>query len=166
MVCPYIKSARKFISYNYRDVFGSLIKLNQHFPAIQTLFLLNLLAWVTIKLIGLAKRTRVLGNKDCHPLLELTEARGERSGSSCSPTPLIVKLWHICGIPGWAWQMLVSDSFNVIIKKASKGTIDPAISQWADGETFMFFCHKLSLREVCSWDIGFARRSSIHEPKG
>ena len=35
-LCPYIGSTRKFISYNYRDVFGSLIKLNWHFPVSHT----------------------------------------------------------------------------------------------------------------------------------
>ena len=44
--------------------------------------------------------------------------------------------------------------------------IDPVISQMANGETFMFFHHKLTLREICSWDAGFVRRNSVHESEG
>ena len=51
---------------------------------------------------------------------------------------------------------MASDSLNVIIKKACKGTIDPVIRQKGDGETSIFSCHKLLLREICSWDVGFA----------
>ena len=90
---------------------------------------MNSVTWVTIKPMGLANRTRVPGDKDHHPLSVLTEARGERSGSSWSPTPLRVKLWEICGIPGWAQQKSVSDSLNVITWKACKGMNDLVISQ-------------------------------------
>ena len=35
-------STRNFIPYNYKSVFALLFNLNWHLPAIQTLFLLNL----------------------------------------------------------------------------------------------------------------------------
>ena len=44
--------------------------------------------------------------------------------------------------------------------------IDPVISQMADRETSTFSHHKVLLREICSWDIGFVRRSSVHKPEG
>ena len=71
LVCPYLRSARNFIPYNYKYVFALLINHNQHLPTIWTMFLLNLAAWVAIKPMDPAKRTRVPGDKDCCPLSEL-----------------------------------------------------------------------------------------------
>ena len=85
--------------------------------------------------MGPAERARVPGGKDCLPLLELTEAENEGSGSSWSPTPshsdVVTDLCHPC-----VGLTKVSDSLNVIIKKACKGMVDLVISGKADGEAF------------------------------
>ena len=86
--------------------------------------------------LGPAKRTKVPGNKDQHPLSESTVAGGRETREFLVPYPLL---------------------------EPCKGMIDPVISQRADGETFMLSHHKLLLREICSWDVGFARRSSEHK---
>ena len=147
-------------------MFGLLINCDLHLHVIQTLFLSNSVAWVAIKPMCSAIRTRVSGDKDCCTLSELTEARGREIREFLIPHPLIMNMWQICGIPRWAQQKVVSDSLNIIVKKACKDVIDPVIRQKADGETSTFSCHNLLVWKICSWDVGFARRSSIHEPEG
>ena len=83
---------------------------------------------MTIKSMGQAERARVPGDKNYLPLSELAEAEEDGSGSSRLPTP---SLSEVVGTAN-----SVTDSLNVIIKKACKGTIDVVISRKADGDAF------------------------------
>ena len=74
-----------FIPYNYKDVFGLLINLDWHFPAIQALFLLNSVALVAIKPMGAAKRTRIPATRTAIPYQSQQMLEEERSGTSWSP---------------------------------------------------------------------------------
>ena len=67
---------QEIIPVNYKEVFSLLITLDQHLPVIQPLFLLTSVIGVAIKPMGPTKMTRVPCGKDCHPLSEVTEARG------------------------------------------------------------------------------------------
>ena len=158
-MCLYLRPARNCIPNNYKYVISLLIILNQDLSVIQTLLLLNSVPWVATKAVGPVKRTRVPGDKDHHTLLEPMEARGRETREFLIPHPLIVNVWQIYGVPRWPQLKAVSDSLNIIINKACKGTIDLVIRWKADEETSVFSYDMFLLREICSWDIGFARRA-------
>ena len=123
-------------------------------------FYLNSVAWVAIMPMGPAKRTRVPDDKVYHTLLELTEARGREIREFLIPHPLIVNVWQICGVPGWAWQKAASNSLNVIIKKVMQKVWLIQLSAESLTEKLPHSSnHKMLLREIYFWDVGFARRS-------
>ena len=107
---------RNFTLFNYRDVLSSLIALGWCSLATHLLFLSASVAcawpsgqWAQPKeLEYLVARTAILHK--CQQRL-----RNRDQGVPGQLTPILVKLWQICGIPGWAPQELVSDSLNVII---------------------------------------------------
>ena len=107
-MCPYIGSTRNFILLEFKEVFSLLITHNQQVPGIQPLFLLTSVVWVTIKPNDPAKRHGDPGSNDCHPYQSQQRLEEERSGSSWLPNPLIVKLWQVCGVLGWAERLMGS----------------------------------------------------------